>query len=138
MKTYFFNTKEDYLQMKQTWATYFNKEARNLERNEYGNKQRKLSAIHFILYAILRGKDPQKCITNCSDDTLNSIKFEIRLSNKNGIYQRKMREFFNLTDEQSIKLFEVAYALFEEDSTIEKEKKKRIPLTEEQMTECLA
>jgi len=136
MKTYFFNTKEEYLQMKQTWATYFNTEARKLKRNEYGNKQRKLLIIHFILYAILRGKDPQKCVTTCSWDTLSLIKFEIRTGNRNSIYQRRMREFFNLTNEQSIKLYNVAYALFEEDSTIEKEK--RIPLTEEQMAECLA
>lgn len=64
-KQQFFATKEDYLAMRKAWATYFNTEARKLERNEYGNKIRKLNHSHFILYAILRGKDWKQLDEKC-------------------------------------------------------------------------
>ena len=59
-KQFIFGTKEQYLSMIDAWKEEF-KKSRKLERNEYGNKIRKLTNIDFFIYAILRGKDPRRC-----------------------------------------------------------------------------
>ena len=59
-KQFIFGTKEQYLSMIDAWKEEF-KKSRKLERNEYGNKIRKLNDTDFFLYAILRGKDPRRC-----------------------------------------------------------------------------
>jgi len=140
MKTYIFETKENYLNMKQTWATYFNTEARNLERNEYGNKIRKLTATHFALYAILRGKDPMKALSTASLDTIMNIKYDVQLAHTaryNG-WCEKWQKFFNITEDEAQKMIEIAYDIFEKHKKFKKIKKEKIPISEEQLFNCLA
>ena len=105
MKTTF-NTKEEYLKMKENWSNYFNKEARSLERNEYGTKQRKLTATHFVLYAILRERDPFKALLTASDETISEIRSTICVAEK---YQfKKWQKFFKITEEQTQKMIDIA------------------------------
>lgn len=144
MKTTF-KTKEEYLKVKENWATYFNTEARKLERNEYGNKERKLTATHFALYAILRERDPMLGLSTASIETISIIKDYIILAhnshNLNDCWFKKWKDFFNLTDKQTRKMFEIAYEIFENRTPFEEikqEKAKRIPISEEQLMECLA
>lgn len=69
MKHEFFESKEQYLSMRKAWAEYFNTHARKLERNQYGNKMRKLTSEHFIIYAILRGKGYENYQSHISPNT---------------------------------------------------------------------
>lgn len=98
MKNIIFKEKEDYLKFKKNWACYFNNEARHLDRDSYGTKTRKLSATHFVLYALIRGKDWKKCIDRCSEGTLSGIKSDLT---SNWFYNSKrFNQIFNLTDGQ--------------------------------------
>lgn len=112
MKTYIFENKENYLNMKQTWAQYFNTEARKLERNEYGNKIKKLTATHFVLYAILRGKDPLITINNCCWETLQNVGYDINHAHDSKWYNGKWAKFFGLTEEEEKRMILVAYDIF--------------------------
>lgn len=78
MKNKIFETKEQYLQFKSQWATYFNETARKVERDEYGHKIKKLTPEHFIIYATICGKNPNDCIQTCSDDTYHSIEWYLK------------------------------------------------------------
>jgi hypothetical protein len=98
MKNILFKTKEDYLKLKENWAKYFNTEARHLDRDCYGTKARKLNATHFVLYAIIRGRDWEKCLQGASQDTLDDIKSNLK---SRWFYESKrMKEIFNLSDGQ--------------------------------------
>ena len=124
MKTYIFESKEQYLNMKKKWAKYFNEEARDLERNVYGNKLKKLTATHFALYAILRGKDPFIALNNSSSETIEYIEWNITSAKTSKFYKGKWRDFFGLTEEQEEKLLTIAYKIFKDQkdfSTVEKE-----------------
>ncbi len=138
MKHIIFETKEQYLSMKHNWATYFNTEARNLDRSMYGNKIRKLTATHFILYAILRGKNPYDCIQSCDGRTLNNIKSHISFAqNKRfGDNTRKPYEkFFDINSEQCKTLFDIAYDIFHNGKSMKSIKMENIePLPEELFT----
>lgn len=114
MKTTF-QSKEEYLKVKENWSTYFNQEARNLERNEYGNKLKKLTATHFFLYAILRDRDPMKTLSeNTSYETFSSIKYDINAAiicierTQNRFWFEKWSEFFGITEEQTEKMIQLA------------------------------
>lgn len=72
-----FKTKEEYMQFLKSWAKYFNTEATNLERNEYGNKIKKLRLVHFVMYAIIRDKDPKKCFESASPATMTQLQLDI-------------------------------------------------------------
>ena len=52
MKTIIFETKEQYLNAIKAW------------KNSCKNKDFHFTAEHFALYAIIRGKDPQKCFAS--------------------------------------------------------------------------
>lgn len=143
MKHIIFDNKEQYLAMKQHWATYFNTEARNLERDEYGHKTRKLKSTHFILYAILRGKNPYDCIQNCDGETVTGILYDIKIAKdvKYGDHWRtKWTKFFNITDEQYETLIDIAFEIFCNRKEIEtiKEEMTKIHLTQPIMMECLS
>lgn len=98
MKNILFETKEDYLKMKANWAKFFNTEARHLDRDEYGTKERKLGAPHFVLYAIIRGRDWKKCLQGASQDTMDAVKSSL---NYRLFYESKtMKEIFNFSDRQ--------------------------------------
>lgn len=112
MKHYIFETKENYLNMKQTWATYFNTEARNLKRNEYGNKEHKLTATHFALYAILRGKDPFNPLDNCSKKTLDDISYYVYHAQHSSFYNGKWAKFFGLTEKEERRMLAIANDIF--------------------------
>jgi hypothetical protein len=97
MKNILFETKEDYLKFKENWANYFNTEARNLETDCYGYKERKLTASHFVLYAIIRGKDWESCLQNCSENTLNEVTGNLKSA---WFYQTRLfNKVFDITDE---------------------------------------
>lgn len=104
-----FETKDQYLKMRAAWAQYFNTEARNLERNEYGNRQKKLRLATFIIYAILRGKDWKQCCESASADTMNWTK--IHFNSK--YYRDELRIPFGetTTNEQ----FDEAIATFQKE-----------------------
>jgi len=111
-----FETKENYLKMKTRWAQYFNTEARQLERDEYGYKQRKLTAFHFALYAILQDKNPLKGLTSASGDTWDLLDYKCS-SHKFTFYQKSMKAFFEISDEQTEELFSIARHYFSERKT---------------------
>lgn len=134
MKHIIFDNKEQYLAMKQNWATYFNTEARNLDRDEYGTKIRKLTPTHFILYAILRGKNPYDCIQSCDWETMTHILMYIRLAKK-GLWADKWKDFFGITDEQTKILFDIAFEIFDNKKTIETVKEE---MSEPELMECSA
>lgn len=93
-----FSTKEDYLKFKQHWASYFNTEARHLDRNVYGNKKRKLTGSHFVLYALIRGKDWKLAIQGCSGDTFHSIERDLK---SRWFYESQVfKDAFKLSDGQ--------------------------------------
>ena len=121
MKHIIFETKEQYLTMKQNWATYFNTEARNLDRDEYGTKIRKLTPTHFIFYAILRGKNPYDCIQSCDFETIMGIMMDIRLGKKSTskFWSERWMNFFSISDEQTKILINIAFEIFDNKKTIE-------------------
>ena len=98
MKNILFATKEDYLKFKEEWAKYFNTEARHLDRGMYGNKKRKLNATHFVLYAIIRGRDWKACLQGCSTETLETVTSHLK---SGWFYESKItKEVFNFSDRQ--------------------------------------
>ncbi len=117
MKTILFKNKEDYLKLKTRWATYFNTEARTLPMDSYGYKTRKLKAAHFILYAIMRGKDPEICIATCSEETRYGI---INTLGGRWIYESKIfKDAFDLNAEQIELLKAEARTLIKAKPTLE-------------------
>jgi len=110
MKNELFKTKEDYLNFKSHWAKYFNETARKKEYTEYGNKVRKLEPEHFILYALIRGKDPLTCIQGCRVDTLNRIKTYLKMPRY--ISRKPFGEYIN--DDQFKLLCETASNILNE------------------------
>ena len=96
MKNIIFETKEEYLELKKNWATYFNTEARHLDRDADGYKTRKLTASHFVLYALIRGRDWKSCLHSCSQDTMDEVTSNLK---GNWFYQTKIfKEIFNFSD----------------------------------------
>ena len=128
MKTNFFSTKEEYLNMKQQWATYFNTEARNLKRTEYGNKIPKLTPLHFAVYAILQGKDPAKGLVNATDNgygsTMSELRADIRWAKRQSIPANiksifdSYMELFGTTKETTLLALTILEQLFDECSEV--------------------
>ena len=134
MKRILFKTKEDYLEMKKQWANYFNTEAQNGPMDQYGYRAKKLYAEHFILYAIMRGKDPEKCITTCSEDTRAGI---ISTLNSQWFYTSiRFKEVFNIDAEQIELIKKQAVKFFTPQP--EEIKKEKVPMTDSVLQSCLA
>jgi len=108
-----FEVKENYIEMKNKWATYMLNEGSHLTLNEYGNKNRKLTAFHYVLYAILQDKDPWAGLKNASSNTMHVI----TCKSKSPIAEQQMVEFFGITKEQSELLFEIAREYFQKNKT---------------------
>jgi hypothetical protein len=60
----FFETKDQYTAMRQTWATFINSEAARRTTDVYGTRYPKVFGWHFLMYAILRGKDGRSAFAN--------------------------------------------------------------------------
>ena len=135
MKEKLFKDKEEYLKMRKQWATYFNTKARKLERGMYGNKERKLRPEHFMIYALIRGKDPMVPIQGCSKETHQSCKWSL---NHDWLYTNSIfGELFGLTSEQ-IELIKKEAAKLPFKEQPENQKKERVPMTEDVLMNCLA
>lgn len=136
MKTILFENKEEYLKSKIRWASYFNKEARNLKMDSYGYKARKLKAAHFILYAIMRGKDPFIAIRGCSNETYNEC---ATLLQSTWFYNAAItKEAFNLNAEQFELIRAEACKLISNTPKSQIIRQEKVPITEEQLQSCLA
>jgi hypothetical protein len=127
MKNIIFETREDYLKFKKDWATYFNTEARHLDRGTYGNKERKLQASHFVIYALIRGRDWKACLHGCTSDTMEQVTRDLKGT---WFYKSKIfKEAFNLSDGQ-IDLIKKAAAKFPENTAPEATNKTREEITQ--------
>lgn len=62
--TSFIETKEQYITMRQAWATFINSEAARPTTDTYGTRHHTVAGWHFLMYAILRGKDGRSHFSN--------------------------------------------------------------------------